>query len=108
MDTDNSSDPTASPPANETASTADREKFKRALRRVDEIKGFYTHLAVFVIVIAGLVVVNLATGSNWWVQWVVLGWGIGILLHALLTFGGTPQFVSRWEKRKLREYMNER
>ncbi|MGE8941189.1 2TM domain-containing protein [Leptospira interrogans] len=86
----------------------DREKFKRAMRRVDEIKGFYTHLATFFAVIAGLVVVNLVTGGDWWVQWVFLGWGIGVLVHALITFGGTPKFVSQWEKRKLREYMNER
>ena len=85
----------------------DREKFKRAMRRVDEIKGFYTHLAVFLAVIAGLVVVNLVTGGPWWVPWVFLGWGIGVLVHALMTFGGTPKFVSQWEKRKVREYMNE-
>ncbi len=103
-----SSNTTPEPGSSETITAADRERFKRARRRVDEIKGFYTHLAAFVLVIAGLTVVNVATGSDWWVQWVILGWGIGVLLHALLTFGGTPKFVSRWEKRKLREYMNQR
>lgn len=78
-----------------------------ARRRVEALKGFYTHLAIFVAVIALLFVINATTGGGWWVQWVVFGWGIGVLAHALSAFGNTAEFVSRWEERKTRQYMDD-
>jgi hypothetical protein len=84
----------------------DRAKFRRAKQRVAELRGFYTHFAIFVLVIAGLALLNWATGDDWWVQWVILGWGIGVIAHGLAVFATTPKFVSRWEKRKLRAYLD--
>jgi len=55
------------------------------------INGFYTHVMIFVAVIAGLAVVNLVSGDAFWIQWVVLGWGLGIALHAFLVFVRKPQ-----------------
>jgi len=91
-----------------TDQTSDRERLQRARERVAAIKGFYIHLAISLAVIVLLFVVDFATGGGWWVQWVVLGWGIGVLAHALIVFGSSPKFVSRWEERKIREYMDER
>ena len=62
------------------------------------INGFYTHFIVFLAVIAGLAVVNLVTGDSFWIQWVVLGWGVGIAAHAFLIFVRRPQ-----QEQKLRE-----
>lgn len=62
------------------------------------INGFYTHFVVFLTVIAGLAVVNLISGDAFWIQWVVLGWGLGIALHAFLIFVKRPQ-----QEQKLRE-----
>lgn len=42
------------------------------------------HLAVYISVIALLAGINLLTSpGDWWVQWPALGWGIGLLSHAL-------------------------
>lgn len=58
--------------------------------------GFRIHAIVFVLVMALLVVINLLTGSPYWVLWVLLGWGIGLLAHWWFVLGpgagksGTP------------------
>ena len=84
----------------------DQEKLARARERVAQIKGFYTHLIIFVAVLILLFAIDASTGGNWWVQWVFLGWGIGVLAHAFAVFGSAPQFLSKWEERKVREYMD--
>jgi hypothetical protein len=69
-----------------------------ARRRVEEIKAFYVHLFVFVLVIALLIAVNVLFSDVWWVQWVVLGWGTGVAAHAFAVFG-----LASWEDRKIEE-----
>lgn len=80
-----------------------RKQVKLAYERLAEIKGFYWHLAAFVIVVAGLLTINMTTASDWWVQWVFLGWGIGVLAHAIGIFARKPKFVADWERRKVRQ-----
>ncbi len=86
----------------------EQERRDRARERVSEIKGFYIHLSVFIGVLALLFAVNATSGGAWWVQWVFLGWGIGVLAHGFAIFGRTPAFITRWEERKTKEYMDER
>jgi steroid 5-alpha reductase family enzyme len=86
----------------------DRARVAEATRRVAALKGFYVHLAVFALVLAALFVINTATGDSWWVQWVLFGWGIGVVAHALAVFGRTPEAVASWEKRKIKELARER
>jgi len=43
-------------------SSMDEARLARARRRVAALKGFYIHLSVFVLVMAGLAVINLLTG----------------------------------------------
>lgn len=45
-------------------------------------RGFRHHAIAYVLVMALLVAVNVATGGPYWVLWVAAGWGIGIALHA--------------------------
>ncbi len=59
--------------------------------RDKSINGFYTHFMIFLAVIAALAFVNLVSGDNFWIQWVVLGWGAGIALHAFLVFVRNPK-----------------
>jgi hypothetical protein len=55
-------------------------------------RGFAVHLFAYVAVIVLLLVINLTvTPNRWWFYWVALGWGAGIALHALLTFGRTRE-----------------
>lgn len=85
----------------------DEERLARARRRLAAIKGFYVHLFVFVLVLAGLSVINAAAGGPWWVLWVLFGWGIGVIAHAVAVFGRASRMVEEWEERKLRQLMNE-
>lgn len=79
------------------------QKLIRARRKVEAITGFYIHAAVYVIVNVGLVLIDLATGPDWWVQWVVAGWGIGVIAHAAVVYGVSHPRVAAWEERKVRE-----
>jgi hypothetical protein len=86
--------------------TSEADKLADANRRVAALKGFYIHLLVFVAVLLGLALINAATDSVWWVHWVFLGWGIGILAHAIFVFAGGSKFVADWERRKMRELID--
>jgi|KBSMisStaDraftv2_1062788.scaffolds.fasta_scaffold1482989_2 fatty acid desaturase len=83
-------------------------KFIKARRQVAAIKGFYIHLFIFVLVMLGLGAINVAVGRPWWVLWVLLGWGIGVLAHALTVFGHTSRRIADWEERKIRQLLSER
>lgn len=82
------------------------ERYQRARSRVMQLKAFYFHLLTYVVVIAGLFLINLLTSPrSWWFYWPALGWGIAVAIHALATF--YQGFLGRdWEERKTREYMD--
>ena len=53
-------------------------------------KGFNTHLVTYVVVNAFLILIWGITGAGYfWPVWVLGGWGIGLALHAWVTFGHT-------------------
>jgi hypothetical protein len=80
-------------------------RYMEARRRVRREAEFYKHLLTYVIVMAGLVVINFLTSPGYfWVIWPMLGWGIGVVVHGLQTFAGNS-FGRKWEERKIREYM---
>ena len=49
--------------------------------------GFRIHAITFVPTIIVLLIVNYFTGAPYWVQWVVLGWGIGLFCHWFFVLG---------------------
>lgn len=51
----------------------------------------------------GLLGINMATKSDWWVQWPLLGWGLGILGHAIGVFMPINYVGRDWEERKIKE-----
>ncbi len=84
----------------------DREQsYERARERVKALKGFYIHAMTFVLVNIMLFVINLLTGGAWWFFWPLLGWGIGLGVHALNVFG-FGMLGRDWEERKTREFMD--
>jgi hypothetical protein len=81
-------------------------RFKRAKQRVEELKGFYAHLVVYAIINTGLLLINLATeGSSWWFYWPLVGWGVGLAIHAVMVFVIEGPRGHVWEERKIRELM---
>lgn len=53
-----------------------------ASRRAKAKLGWFIHAAVYVIVNVGMVALSLANGRHWAV-FPLLGWGVGLLFHAL-------------------------
>ncbi|MCO5185253.1 MAG: 2TM domain-containing protein [Anaerolineae bacterium] len=83
-------------------------RYQRAKERVEALKGFYVHLAVYVIVNLFLFLLNIFTSpDNLWFYWPLLGWGIALGFHAVSVFGSGSRFGSDWEEKKIREIMEE-
>lgn len=62
-----------------------------ALKRLQQRREFATHIVSYVVINAMLVVVWLFTGQGYfWPVWVIVGWGIGLVLHAWDVFGRRP------------------
>ena len=77
-----------------------------ALAHVRKLKGFYIHLAQFLVVIAILAIVNVVTYRHYlWVLWVALGWGMGVLLHGLKVFDRVPFLTADWERRQVEKQL---
>ena len=82
----------------------EQARYQEAKKRVEEIRGFYFHLVCYILANAVLVVINLLTSPKYlWFIWPLIGWGIGIVLHAFSVFGGL--WGRSWEERKIREIM---
>ncbi|KKD60825.1 XRE family transcriptional regulator [Grimontia sp. AD028] len=79
--------------------TAEEE---RVINQVREIKGFYSHLTTYVLVIGLLFVINFLTSPGYiWAWWPAMGWGIGITVHALSSFEILNFFGPDWEKKQI-------
>ena len=77
-----------------------------ALARVRRIKGFYLHAAQYAVIVTFLAIVNLVVSRHYfWVGWVALGWGLGLLLHGLRIFDKIPFLTADWEKRQVERYL---
>ena len=85
----------------------DHDRYRRARRRVHEIRAFYLHLAIFIAVNIILHVINVVTSpSAYWAFWPLFGWGIGLLVHGVVTYRWMPFLGREWEERKIRELMD--
>lgn len=80
------------------------EEEKAALEYVREVKGFYSHLATFLVVMVFLFGLNLyITPGYLWAGWALMGWGIGVVSHGLSVFEISPFGLlgPDWEKRQV-------
>jgi len=95
-------------------------KYERAAKRVKELKGFYRHLKIFVIVNgvlfllkSGILHSTLPDGfptEPYYYDWInanLLIWGVILLVHALYTFRYKLTFLKKWEERQIQKYMEE-
>ena len=93
------------------------ERYRRAKKRVKDIKGFYWHLFWYLVVNIFLTFgssiklfvtdgtfnfdhFNFGSFSVWFF------WGIGLVSHWLHVFGTNIIFSKDWENRKIKEYMD--
>jgi hypothetical protein len=88
-------------------SNQNEERYYKAKKRVEEIKGFYGNLVAYVVVSIGLVVINLLTSpKHLWFYWPMLGWGIGVVFHGMKVFNYMPFIGKDWEAKKIKELMD--
>lgn len=81
----------------------ENEKYLRAKKRVEDLKGFYGSLIAYIVVIPFLIFINYRT--SWQFQWFwfpMFGWGIGLIIQGFQTFG----YGHDWEARKIKEIMD--
>ena len=95
------------------------EKYKKALKRVKEIKKFYKHFSVYLIInlifIGRRIYKDIDNGDSVLEAFMDLNnygfffwWGFGLIVHGILVFGAPKLFSKDWEKRKIEEIMNQR
>ncbi|WP_298392578.1 2TM domain-containing protein [Flavobacterium sp.] len=86
----------------------DFEKYQKAKKQVEEIKGFYSHLAFYVAFNLVIVFINLKYSPNTlWFFWTTFSWGIGVFFHAVKVFNWIPLLGKDWEQKKLQQFMDE-
>ncbi len=90
------------------------DKRKQAKKRVDELKGFYIHLSVYIVVnlfiMLSIMFQLSAEGRSpfgWPLLVTPLFWGIGLGIHAANVFGFGLLLGKNWEERMIRKYMDE-
>ena len=91
-----------------TTDNLEGSKYLRAVERVEEIKGFYSSIIAYCIVIPFLIYINLKYVPQFhWFWFPMMGWGIGLTFQAFKSFAYNPFLGRGWEERKIQEYMNE-
>ena len=86
-------------------------QYERALKRVKKIKGFYTHLLVYLVINLLIVTINmqnLKTGESYFKLenfFTAFFWGIGLAAHGLSVFMPSLIMGKDWEEKKIKELM---
>ena len=69
----------------------DYERYQKAQKKVKEIKGFYSNLITYILVISFLAFINLRySPKHLSFFYPILGWGIGVFFHAMGVFDFFP------------------
>ncbi|MGX1929280.1 2TM domain-containing protein [Flagellimonas sp. 2504JD4-2] len=98
----------------------DLNKYERAAKRVKELKGFYNHLKIFVIINGLFYLIK----SGWltpimpdgfpteayyfdWINANVAIWGIIVVIHGLTLYRHKLPFLKKWEERQIKKIMEQ-
>jgi hypothetical protein len=92
------------------------DKYIKAKKRVEELKGFYKHFAVYAVIngffIIRRIYLDISYGDSWLEAFTEISnyrlffwWGIGLIIHGLNTYKYSF-FSKNWEQRKIKEEMD--
>ncbi|MDO8870968.1 MAG: 2TM domain-containing protein [Methanobacteriaceae archaeon] len=85
------------------------EKYEQAKKRVKQLKAFYNHLLIYVIINALLFVINFfVSPGTWWFYWVTIFWGIAVLWQGMEIVSRNRFLGKDWEDKKIKEYMGKK
>ncbi|MEZ0005118.1 hypothetical protein ABH942_000461 [Flavobacterium sp. 28YEA47A] len=80
--------------------------YRKAQKKVEDIKGFYGNLTSYIVVNIGLLALNLITSpAHLWFLYPAIGWGIGVAIHGMSVFNYMPFLGNDWEEKKIRQLM---
>jgi transcriptional regulator with XRE-family HTH domain len=81
----------------------------RIIDHVRDIKGFYSHLINYTVVILALFLVNFLTSPGYyWAWWPAFGWGIGLISHGISVFEVYSFFGADWEKKQIEKRLGKK
>jgi hypothetical protein len=89
----------------------DEIKYQEAAKRVQKIKGFYTHAVVYLVINTAIIIsqIHFSSTDNWSFELrhfsTAFFWGIGLAAHGLSVFMPTMILGKNWEDRKVKELM---
>lgn len=99
------------------------ERYIRAKKRVDTLKNFYAHIAVYLVmnvllfVFKGRIVSFFVDkgvedqGFLNWMEWnmvfIPIVWGVVLLVAGIYLLKLKPGFIEKWEEKQLRKYTEE-
>ncbi|WP_298424405.1 2TM domain-containing protein [uncultured Kordia sp.] len=94
------------------------DAYLRAKQKVENLRGFYVHLIIYVVVnsfitwqqvneyiVKGKTLAQAFQDEGTYMLWIV--WGLGLVLHGFNVFVTNGVFGQKWEERKIKQYMNE-
>ena len=82
---------------------------QEARRQVKKLKEFYNHAGIYVVINIVLIAINLLTSpGTFWAVWPLMGWGVGLAIHAVEVFGMFGIGSHAWEEKKVRELVLQR
>jgi hypothetical protein len=90
----------------------ENELYRMAQKRIKEIKGFYVHLIVFVLVNIFIFLLNsnIFGSGNVNIHFSNLSlpffWGIGLAAHCASVFGPNLFLGKKWEEKKIKEILD--
>lgn len=93
---------------------------EKAEKRVKELKGFYRHITVFVVVNgflylmkSGMLTPFMPEGfptEHYYYDWInanLLAWAFILAVHAVYTYRNKFTFFKKWEERQIQKYLEE-
>jgi len=77
-------------------------KYRKAKKRIEELKSFYTHILVYIILIPIWIFINYKTYWDFkWFWFPIIGMGVSVIIHAFKVYS----YNNGWEERKIKELM---
>ena len=92
--------------------TQEDPALERARKHVKAVRDLYYHLMTYVLVNTLMVIIDLRGGAGSgflgldFAHWLIIGWGFGILGHAISVFFGDYRVQKLYEREKNRELVD--